>query len=103
MGFTGPVYVHLGLITDSSGFPNDWRYVKFKWGSVEKAAEATRQGKNRWSYKIENMRNFFGVADNEKILNLVILFRSGNCIDTFCKVLRNSDKSDISVAVNQKQ
>jgi len=103
MGYAGPVYVHLGLITDSSGFPTDWRYVKFKWGSTEKAAEGTPQGKNKWSYKIHNMRNFFGVPGNEKIIQLAILFRSGNCIDTFCKVLRNADKSDVLIPVKQKQ
>ncbi len=101
MDFSGPVYVHLGLITDSSKYPNEWRYVRFKWGSVEKAALATPSGKNRWTYTIPNMRSFFGVAENEKIFQMGLLLREGNCIDTFCRVLRNADKTDIYIPVNQ--
>ncbi len=103
LNYDGPVFVHLGLITDSSNHSNEWRYVKFKWGSTEEAALATPESKNSWSYKIPNIRKFFQVSDNEKIMELVVLFREGNCIDTACKTLRNSDKSDIRIPVSQKQ
>lgn len=102
LNFSGPVYVHLGLITDSSIHPNDWRYVKFKWGSTEKSAIANLEDKNKWSYKIPNIRRFFNVSQNEKILELVILFREGNCIDTLCKVLRNADKTDIHIPISPR-
>jgi hypothetical protein len=103
LNFSGPVYVHLGLITDSSIHTNDWRYVKFKWGSTENAALATPVGNNSWSYNIPNVREFFQVSDNEKILELVVLFRQGNCIDTACKTLRNADKSDMHIPLKQSQ
>jgi hypothetical protein len=96
-----PVYVHVGLITDSSNSPTDWRYVKFKWGSTEEAALAKLTGNNSWSYTIPNIRKFFGVPEKEKILSLAILFRSGNCIDINCHVLRNEDNSDILIPVGQ--
>lgn len=102
LNYDGPVYVHLGLITDSSTHPNEWRYVKFKWGSTEDAALATPVNKNSWSYKIPNVRKFFQVNDNEKILELVVLFRQGNCIDTACKTLRNADKTDMHIPVSQQ-
>lgn len=101
-GFSGPVFVHLGLITDSSEHINSWRYVKFPWGSTEEQARANKVGNSQWSYTIPNLRRFFGVADRERILNLAILFRSGNCLDTFCKVQRNEDGSDIILPVNQQ-
>ena len=95
-----PVYVHLGLITDSSVNSNQWRYVKFKWGSTDSAALATPMGDNSWSYTIPHIRRFFGVKGNEKLLSIAVLFRQGNCIDTFCRVLRNEDRSDIFIPIN---
>jgi hypothetical protein len=103
MDFKEPVYVHVGLITDSSIGPTYWRYVKFKWGSTDEAAIAKPAGKNKWSYEIPNIRKFFAVAENEKIQKLAILFRQGNCIDTLCKTLRNKDKSDIFIPIKQNK
>ena len=103
LNFTGPVYIHLGLITDSSNHPNEWRYVKFNWGSTDEAALAKPVGRNKWTYNIPNIRKFFAVAENEKIQKLALLFRQGNCIDTLCRTLRNEDKSDILIPVIQSQ
>lgn len=97
LNFEGPVYVHLGLITDSSSFPNDWRYVPFQWGTTEENAMATFVRNNQWSYSINNIRRFFKVPEKERIKELVVLFRSGNCVDTFCQVLRNADRSDFHI------
>lgn len=99
LDFKGLVYVHVGLITDSSISPRYWRYIKFKWGSTEQEALAKPAGENKWTYKIPNIRKFFAVPENEKIQKLAILFREGNCIDTACKTLRNADKSDIFIPI----
>ena len=100
LDFTGPVFVHVGLITDSSIHANNWRYVKFKWGSMEHSALATMAGRNKWSYRIPNIRKFFEVSETEKIIKFVVLFREGNCLDTFCRVLRNEDGSDMMIPVS---
>jgi hypothetical protein len=99
--YTGLVYIHLGLITDRSAHPKDWRHVKFKWGSTEHAARATPVGENSWSYRIPNIRKFFEVDPEENISKLVVLFREGNCVDTLCKVLRNADESDVVIPIKQ--
>ena len=101
LDFTGPVYIHLGLITDSSIHPNEWRYVKFKWGSTQDSALTTPSGKNKWSYTIPNIRKFFRVSESEKVMKLAVLFREGNCIDTNCRTLRNEDKSDMYIPVSK--
>ena len=101
LDFKESVYVHVGLITDSSINSNHWRYVKFKWGTTDKAALAMPAGKNKWTYEIPNIRKFFGVVEHEKIQKLAILFREGNCYDTLCRALRNPDKSDIFIPVRQ--
>jgi hypothetical protein len=38
LNYSGEVYVHLGLITSKSEHRDDWRYVKFTWGSMQQEA-----------------------------------------------------------------
>ena len=102
VNFEGDVYVHIGLITNKSNNQNEWRYVKFKWGSREMMAKATPDGSSQWSYSISNIRKFFGVSDDEKIISLAILFRSGACIDVHCKVLRNVDGSNMYIPIKDE-
>ncbi|HET6766700.1 MAG TPA: alpha-amylase family glycosyl hydrolase, partial [Chitinophagaceae bacterium] len=97
LGFSGNVYVHLGVITNLSTGQSNWRYSKFTWGSTEAAALATPAGTNKWSYTINNIRTFFGVPAGETIQKIAILFRAGNCTD--CLAQRNADQSDMYVPV----
>jgi glycosidase len=98
MGFSGNVYVHVGVITNLSTGPTNWRYSKFTWGSTEAAALATPAGTNKWSYTINNIRNFFAVPAGETIQKIAILFRNGNC-SSDCLAQRNADGSDMYVPV----
>ncbi len=102
LNYEGDVYIHVGLITSKSNSGNEWKYVKFKWGSREIAARTTPVGENKWSYLIPNIREFFGVANDEKIISLAVLFRSGACIDIFCKVLRNADGSNMYIPIKDE-
>ncbi|MBA4055995.1 MAG: hypothetical protein C0490_14870 [Marivirga sp.] len=102
LDYTGDVYVHVGLITSKSRNGDDWRYVKFTWGSRETEARATQAGKNRWAYTIPNIRKFFNVHKDEKIIKLAILYRSGACIDVYCKVLRNVDGSNMYIPIDDQ-
>jgi len=97
MGYSGNVYVHVGVITNLSTGPSNWRYSKFTWGSTEAAALATPAGTNKWSYTINNIRTFFAVPAGEIIQKIAILFRAGNCTD--CLAQRNADQSDMYVPV----
>ncbi|HET9746694.1 MAG TPA: hypothetical protein VFP97_13350, partial [Chitinophagaceae bacterium] len=98
LGFSGNVYVHIGVITNLSTGPTNWRYSKFTWGSTEAASLATPAGTNKWSYTINNIRTFFAVPAGETILKIAILFRSGGC-STDCLAQRNADQSDMYVPV----
>ncbi len=97
LGYSGNVYVHVGVITNLSTGPTDWKHVKFTWGSTEAAALATPAGTNKWSYTIINIRSFFNVPGGEIILKVAILFRTGGCSD--CQVQRNSNGSDMYLPV----
>lgn len=89
------VYVHIGVITNLSTSPTNWRYAPFTWGTTPPAAQATSLGNNKWQYSITNIRNFFGVPAGEAILKIAILFRNGSG----SAVQRNADGSDMYVPV----
>lgn len=89
------VYVHVGLITNQSTSPSNWRYVPFTWGSTTAAAQATSLGSNKWQYTINNIRSFFGVPAGETILKIAILFRNGSG----SQAQRNTDGSDMYIPV----
>jgi 1,4-alpha-glucan branching enzyme len=95
LGFSGNVYVHIGLITSASTSSSNWLYSPFTWGTTPAAAQATPAGTNKWSYTINNIRSFFNVPAGETILKIAILFRDGpgNIAQ------RNSDGTDMYVPV----
>lgn len=94
-GNSGNVYVHVGLITNLSTGPSDWRYVKFTWGTADPAAKATPLGSNKYQYNITNIRTFFGVPAGETIKKVCIIFR--NASGSLKQV--NSDVSDMYLPV----
>src|SRR6478672_10181479 len=62
---TTDVYVHIGVITNLSASPSDWKYVKFTWGTTDPAARASLVATNKYQYNIANLRSFLGVPANE--------------------------------------
>ncbi len=94
MGYTGTVYMHLGVITNLSSSSSDWRYVTTTWGTTT-APAATPAGTDKWSFTINNPRTYFSVPPAETILRIAILFRdaAGN------RVQKNADGSDMYIPV----
>ena len=98
-GFTGAVYMHLGVITSNSTTNSDWKYVPTTWATTT-APAATSLGSDKWSYTITNPRAFFnaalgGVPSGETILKVAILFRDG----AGTKVQKNTDNSDMFIPI----
>lgn len=94
-GNSNNVYVHVGVITNLSTGPSDWKYVKFAWGTADPLAKATPLGSNKYQYTITNVRSFFGVPAGETIQKVTIIFR--NAGGTQKQV--NSDGSDMYLPV----
>jgi 1,4-alpha-glucan branching enzyme len=94
-GNSANVYVHVGVITNLSSGPSDWKYVKFTWGTADPAAKATPLGSNKYQYTITNIRSFFGVPAGEIIKKITIIFR--NATGSIKQV--NSDNSDMYIPV----
>lgn len=105
-GFSGNVFVHIGVITSTSPGPSPWSNVQTTWGSTSAAAQCNPAGTNKWSFTINNIRTFFGLDANPtvRILKIAILFRSGGCGSTGlpdCLAQRNADGSDMYIPVYQ--
>ncbi len=94
-GNSNNVYVHVGVITNLSTGPTDWKYVKFTWGTANAAAKATPLGSNKYQYTITNVRSFFGVPAGETVKKVTIIFRTA---DGSLKQV-NSDGSDMYMPV----
>ena len=94
-GNSNNVYVHIGVITNLSTGPSDWKYVKFTWATADPLARATPLGANKYQYTITNIRTFFGVPAGETIKKVTCIFR--NATGTLKQV--NSDVSDMYLPV----
>ena len=94
-GNSNNIYVHVGVITNLSTGPTDWKYVKFTWGTADPAAHATPLGSNKYLYSITNIRSFFGVPAGEIIKKVTAIFR--NASGSLKQV--NSDVSDMYIPV----
>jgi 1,4-alpha-glucan branching enzyme len=92
---TTDVYVHIGVITNLSTSPSDWKYVRFTWGTTDPAARAALIATNQYQYNIANLRSFLGVPANETILRIAILFRNGSG----SQVQRNADGTDMFIKI----
>lgn len=96
------VYVHTGVITNLSATPSSWRYVKFNQNftqpnpSLQATKLAGPGNENKWSFTINNIRSYYGVPAEERIIKIAILFRSGNG----GKVQRNADGSDMYIPIS---
>ena len=94
-GNSNNVYMHVGVITNLSSGPTDWKYTKFTWGTADPLAKATPLGANKYQYTITNVRSFFGVPAGETIKKVTAIFR--NATGTLKQV--NSDVSDMYLPV----
>jgi len=72
------VYAHTGVITDKSASTSDWKYSP-SWLDNSEKYKLVSLGENKWSLSITpDIRTYYGVADDEKILKLAFVFRNGN-------------------------
>ena len=92
MGYSGKVYMHLGVITNLSTGPSDWRYVITTWG-VANSYQAGNIGTNLWAFSIDP--SVFNVPAGETILEVALLYRTV----TGDTVQRNADGGDIKIPI----
>ena len=82
-GNTEDWYAHIGVLTDKSASGSDWKYVKTPWPNASNltlantpANKLTKIGNDKATLTIDNIRAYFGVPSNEKILKICLVFRN---------------------------
>jgi glycosidase len=70
-----PVWAHLGVITNLSTSPSDWKHVVTTWPTNNAAATMTNVGPNLWK-KTFNIKTFFNIQTGETVLKLACVFRN---------------------------
>ncbi|MCL1932357.1 MAG: alpha-amylase family glycosyl hydrolase [Candidatus Azobacteroides sp.] len=82
-GNTEDWYAHIGVLTDKSTSGSDWKYVKTPWPNGSNLSQAntdanklTKIGNNKATLTIDNIRAYFGVPSEDKILKICLVFRN---------------------------
>lgn len=74
-GFAGPVFAHMGVITDQSTSSTDWKHVPTTWAVNDPVGAMTYVSPNVWK-KTFTINTFFGILPNETVLKLAFVFRN---------------------------
>ncbi len=73
------MYMHIGVITNLSTSPSDWKYVKFPDSQYTLCCYTMyfSRNSNKWQYTITgSLRSYFGITNaSETIKKIAILFR----------------------------
>lgn len=100
INYPGEVYAHTGVITDQSTSPSDWKYVKTNWGINSPATLLVRISPNIYQLQVSpDIRDYYGVPQNEKILKMAFVFRSGVQVGGQWLVGKTSTGGDIFIDV----
>jgi hypothetical protein len=70
-----PVYAHMGVITNLSSGPSDWKHVVTTWGTADPVGAMMYVAPNLWKKTI-HIRTFFNIPANETVLKLAFVFRN---------------------------
>ncbi len=77
-GYNGSVYMHTGVITTHSTYSGDWKYVVTNWCENSEETKMVSLGNNRYQAQY-NIRELYGIPDNETVLQMAFVFRSEDC------------------------
>lgn len=77
-GYTGDVYMHTGVITAESTYPGDWKYVVTDWCENTTETKMTSLGNDLYEASF-HIRSFYGIPEDEIVLQLAFVFRSEDC------------------------
>lgn len=90
------VYAHMGLITEDSQSPSDWRYVVGEWGTADPDTKMENIGNNKHT-KTYDIADFHNIPEGETVLKLAFVFRNADG----SIVGRDTDGGDIFVDLFQ--
>lgn len=77
-GYTGPVYIWTGAVTDKSASQGDWKGgPRVDFSQPDPAALMTALGAGKYSISF-TPRAFYGLGATDQLLKLAMIFRSGD-------------------------
>lgn len=97
-GFSGDIYAHIGVLTNQSESPSEWKYVKTEWEENTSANRLVQVSTGLYQLKL-SPQQFFSIPSNEKITHLAMVFRNANG----SSIARNEDGSDIYLPIYEKE
>lgn len=71
------VYAHTGVITTASASGSDWKHAP-TWGNNDAKYKLEYAGADLWKLNIGDLKTYYGLADNEKVLKLAFVFRTSD-------------------------
>jgi len=77
-GYTGDIYMHTGVITAESTHPGDWKYVVTDWCENTPETKMTSLGNDLYEASF-HISSFYGIPEDEIVLQLAFVFRSADC------------------------
>ena len=78
-GYTGDVYAHTGVLTDSSTDNSDWKHTIGTWGNNTTQPKLTRTGTNTYQLIISpNLISYYNINTGETVTDLAFVFRSAD-------------------------
>ncbi|MFO8000382.1 MAG: alpha-amylase family glycosyl hydrolase [Marinilabilia sp.] len=99
----GEVYAHTGVITSESSGDSDWKYVVTDWGENTEETKLKKIDANTWELTITpDVRSFYDVPDDEDILKMAFVFRSGEEINDSYKEGKAEGGDDIFVEIHEE-
>ncbi len=102
-GFTGDVYAHTGVITSNSTSGSDWKYVIAGWTTNLPKAKMTRIAPDLYTLNIgPSIREYYGVPQNETILQMAFVFRSAGAVGGSVLVGKTDQNGDIYYTVYEE-
>lgn len=91
------LFLHIGLITDTSKDENDWKEVATDWSKNDEAFKLSRLADGRYSITLKPSGVFKGI-DGSQVNKIALVLRN----DSGTKIQRNKDGSDIYVDIATK-
>lgn len=108
--FSSDIWAHTGVITENSSSGSDWKYVIAGWGENTDKAKLSRIATNTYTLDIgPSIREFYGVPENEQILQMAFVFRNSDGsqtgrdiggLDVFTDVYEAGLNADIESPLN---
>lgn len=92
-----PLYIHLGLLSNESQSPSDWKFVATDWAVNKEAWKLKKVSGSTYSLTL-NPHEFFKISTQAAISHMVMLIRNADG----SQVQRNVDGSDIFLSVFRK-